>query len=143
MLRVDVGRPEAARHLVGVQHRLLGRLGERHLARHAGLRALRQTRFRVLRDRVRVRPGRRDLGADLLVVHHDAQQVEDVNLRMAVLGGEGPCGAQQFVGAAREQARDVDGPAGSALVLQETGEEVLEGVAARTGRAEEGCHVCS
>ena len=143
VLRVDVGRAEPAGHLVGVQQRLLGRLGERHLAGHAGLRALGQTRLRVLRDRVRVRTGRRDLRADLLVVHHDAQQVEDVDLRMAVLGGEGAGGTQQLVGAAREQARDVDGPARRPLVLQQASEEVLEGVAARAGRAEEGCHECS
>jgi hypothetical protein len=127
VLRVDVGGAEGARDLVGIQQGALGGRRERRSRGGLAVAGFGQALFGVGRDGGGVATGTADGRRGGFLLHHHAQQVQGVDVGVAVVDGELSGLHEEFVGAPAEQPGDLDGSSAlGALALQVAGQELVE-----------------
>ncbi len=139
VLRIDVRRPEGSRHLVGVEQCALRRTGQRGRGIRLGVGAGRKTLFDRVGDGLGVGACLTHGGDAGFGIDHGAQDMECVDLGLAVAACELRGRFDDLMAALAQQSVDVDGTAsaGSGLSLEETGEELVERVSARACGSEE------
>lgn len=117
MLGVDVRRAEAACHLVGVEQQSLRGSGEGRGLLVEGLARLGQTALGGRGDVLGLGAGAADRVGARLLLREKVQDVQGVDIAVALLHGVVRGLGQHLVSASAEQPRDVNGAPGLRLAL--------------------------